>query len=56
MRELSLSELMEVDGGIAKLPWWVKGSLWGFIAYEIVQNWADIKSGIVDGWADAMKE
>lgn len=56
MKELQKNELMEVNGGYTKLPTWVKGSVWGFVIFEIIQNWADIKSGIVDGWTDAMKD
>jgi len=55
MKKLEKNDLMEINGGYTELPPWVRGSLWGFIALEIIQNWADIKSGIADGWADAMK-
>jgi len=59
VKELSLREICEVNGGeisFPKLPKWVKGSIWGFVAGVIIDNWSDIKSGIVDGWTDAMKE
>jgi lactobin A/cerein 7B family class IIb bacteriocin len=56
MKELNEMELKEVEGGYAKLPSWVKGGLWGLVGVTIIENWAEIKSGIVDGWTDAMNE
>lgn len=54
MKELSKDELKQVEGGIAHLPWWVKGSVWGFVIIELTDHWSEIKSGFADGWADAM--
>ncbi|MCX6238540.1 MAG: class IIb bacteriocin, lactobin A/cerein 7B family [Bacteroidia bacterium] len=56
MKELQKNELMEVNGGYTRIPSWVKGSLWVAIGFYIIDNWADIKSGIIDGWAAAMKD
>lgn len=59
VEELSLTEIIDVNGGeilYPKLPKWVKGGVWGFVIGVIVDNWADIKSGIIDGWTDAMNE
>ena len=57
--ELSLSENKEVNGGLMcfpSIPKWFKSSLVGIAIGLIIENWADIKSGAVDGWADACKE
>jgi hypothetical protein len=56
MKELEKRELFAIDGGYTKMPPWVKGGLWFGIACTIVEHWTDIKSGIADGWNDAMKE
>jgi hypothetical protein len=57
--ELSLSEKKEVNGGLISfpnIPRWFKRSLVGIAIGLIIDNWADIKSGAVDGWEDACKE
>lgn len=54
MKELEKNELMGVDGGYTKVPPWLKGSIWGAIAFVVIENWSDIKSGVVDGWTDAV--
>jgi len=56
MNELGKSELINVNGGYTKMPSWVRGGLWFGILMTIADHWEDIKSGIVDGWSDAMKE
>jgi hypothetical protein len=54
--DLSLTEIMYVNGGeYPKIPTWVKGSIWGFVIGVIIDNWAEIKSGAIDGWT-AMNE
>ena len=56
MKELERVELANINGGTIK--WWeaAKKGIWFGIALTIIENWADIKSGTVDGWNDAMKE
>jgi hypothetical protein len=57
--ELSLSEKKEVSGGLISfpnIPKWFKRSLVGIAIGLIIDNWADIKSGAVDGWEDASQE
>ena len=56
MKDLKRSELIAIDGGYAKMPPWVRGGLWFGVLCTIADNWSDIKSGIVDGWNDAIKE
>ena len=55
MKELEKSELAIISGGYTKMPPWVKGGLWFGLFCLAVENWSDIKSGIADGWSDAMK-
>ena len=56
MKELERVELANINVGTIK--WWeaAKKGIWFGIALTIIENWADIKSGTVDGWNDAMKE
>lgn len=56
MKELERGELIVINGGFTKMPTWVRGGLWFGIACTIAEHWEDIKSGITDGWNDAMKE
>lgn len=56
MKVLRRNELMRIDGGYTQIPKWVKGGLWFAVACDIMNHWTDIKSGIADGWADAMKD
>lgn len=56
VKELSLSEKKEINGGLISfpnIPKWFKRSLIGIAIGLIIDNWADIKSGAVDGWEDA---
>lgn len=53
--ELSFSENKEVNGGlilIPNIPKWFKRSLVGIAIGLIIDNWADIKSGAADAWAE----
>jgi len=52
MKELRSDELVEINGGTLKLPSWFKGSVWVLAATYIIDHWADLKSGIVDGYTD----
>ena len=56
MKDLKRSELIAIDGGFAKLPSWVRGSAWMIAAGYIMDHWADIKSGIMDGYNDAQRD
>jgi hypothetical protein len=56
MKELEKLELVEVCGGVIQLPFWVKGSIWVLAATYIIDHWADIKSGIVDGYKDGLAD
>ena len=56
MKELKRSELIAIDGGFTKLPSWVRGSVWMIAAGYIMEHWADIKSGAIDGWTDAQRD
>lgn len=44
--ELSYKDLTLLGGGVN----WLKGTIWGTIAYELVSNWDAVKAGISDGW------
>lgn len=46
--QIDTFELMEIDGG--QLPSWMKGGIWGAIAYEIMDNWKVVKIAVSDGW------
>ena len=52
MKELRSDELLGINGGTLKLPSWFKGSVWVLAATYIIDHWADLKSGIVDGYTD----
>lgn len=53
MKELIKNELVGVNGGsIAALPTWAKRSFWVLAAGYIIEHWAELKSGIVDGYTD----
>jgi len=52
MKELFRSELVEINGGTATLPKWFKGSIWVIAAGYLIDHWADLKAGIVDGFTD----
>ncbi len=57
VKELSLVETLSLNGGTIKVPKWVKrGGLVGIGAGILIENWSDIKQGIVDGWNDAMSD
>jgi hypothetical protein len=57
---LSLSEIKEINGGgpawSSKLAKWFKTSLWALGAGIIIDNWAEIKSGLMDGYNDALND
>jgi hypothetical protein len=55
MKVLERKELAEVVGGVSGIPRWIKGSVWFIVAAYIVDNWSDIKAGIVDGYTDGAK-
>ena len=52
MKELEKIELIEIDGGTFEIPKWIKGSIWFMIGVYVIDNWPDIKAGIVDGFTD----
>lgn len=52
MKELEKVELVDIDGGTFKIPPWIKGSMWFMVGVYIIENWPDIKAGIVDGFTD----
>jgi hypothetical protein len=52
MKELIRDELVEVNGGTLTLPKWFKTSIWVLAASYVIDHWADLKSGIVDGYTD----
>lgn len=54
VKELSLTEAREVNGGIPSWPSWLKKGLLGTAIFLIIDNWEEIKSGIVDGWTDGI--
>lgn len=54
MKKLEKFELANISGGYLKMPPWVKGGLWFGLFCVVVENWSDLKSGIADGWSDAM--
>ncbi|MCL6102133.1 MAG: hypothetical protein M1292_06530 [Bacteroidetes bacterium] len=54
MKELGKDALHEVNGGTMTLPSWFKGSIWVIAAGYIIEHWAELKSGIVDGYTDGM--
>jgi hypothetical protein len=60
VKVLSLAESIEVNGGVIEAPpkWlkWVKGGVVAWIGTQLIANWSEIKSGLVDGWTDAMNE
>lgn len=41
---------LQVTFGGGSLPQWLKRSGWGFLASQIIDNWADIKQGFADGY------
>ena len=55
MKELERIELSNISGGYIKMPPWVKTGFWFGVFCAIVENWSDLKSGVADGWSDAMK-
>jgi len=56
MKELLREELSVVNGGTITLPKWVKGSIWVLAATYLIDHWAELKSGIVDGCADGARD
>ena len=52
MKELNRSELIEINGGT--LPSWFKGSIWTIAAGYLIEHWADLKAGMVDGFTDGV--
>ena len=45
---LEEQELQETEGGA--WPKWLKGVTWVSVGNEIIENWTDVKKGLVDGW------
>jgi hypothetical protein len=45
---LEEQELQETEGGA--WPKWLKGVTWVSVGSEIIENWEDVKKGVVDGW------
>ncbi|MCE1199844.1 MAG: hypothetical protein LWW85_12805 [Marinilabiliales bacterium] len=56
MKELEKSELMAINGGANLGTKVIKGGFWGVIAAAIIEHWTEVKSGIIDGWNDAMAD
>ena len=52
MKELIRDELVEVNGGTITIPKWFKTSIWVLAASYVIDHWADLKAGIVDGYTD----
>lgn len=52
MKELRKNELFEVNGGSLTMPIWFKNSIWVLAATYLIDHWADLKAGIVDGFTD----
>jgi len=50
MNELNKNELMEVDGGLILASSTLKKFGIAGIAVWVMENWADIKAGAIDGW------
>ena len=52
--ELNAQEVQEVEGGFdfKKL---IKRAGLAWLATEIMDNWADVKQGALEGWNDASK-
>ena len=46
--ELEANEFESIYGG--SWPVWLKGVTWVGIASEVIDNWDEIKKGLVDGW------
>ncbi|WP_316769856.1 hypothetical protein [Pedobacter frigiditerrae] len=46
--EMNNDEMKRVDGG--QLPKWVKGGIWGYLATQVIDNWAEIKKGFSEGY------
>ena len=54
MKELIREELIEVNGGTLEIPKWFKTSIWVLAASYVIDHWADLKAGIVDGYTDGL--
>lgn len=46
--DLDLNELILIQGG--EVPKWLRGTIWGAVAYELASNWEAVKAGARDGW------
>ena len=47
---LNVIELDSVESGNYEGGNFIRTSIWGVIAYELLSNWNAVKAGITDGW------
>ena len=56
MKDLGRDELIQLNGGMIKLPKLIRGGFWLTAAKFLYDHYNEIKSGAVDGWNYGGKE
>lgn len=51
LTDMSSHELTETNGG-----GWLRKTIIGYLATEVIENWDSLKKGIREGYADATAE
>jgi len=49
--ELDNHQLKNIDGGIT-IPKWTPLGAAAWLTYEVINNWSDVKSGVIDAYND----